>query len=146
MHRFRWFVPVAADFLAALSVTMTAAVLFADEPATTGSNIPTSASPAPPAVAPVHNLLTDQPAVPIGARLGPCSFRDGAGVAYQLDDLRKTGPVVLAVLSTECPVAQRYTQRLIRLHQEFHPRGIQFVAIYPNDNETHEELAEHAQK
>jgi mono/diheme cytochrome c family protein/peroxiredoxin len=147
MHRLRSLIPAAADLLAALCVTVTAAVLFADEPVATETSVPAADSPAPPpAVEPVHNLLTDQPTAPVGRRIAACSFQDIAGTAHQLDALRRNGPVVLVVLSTECPMAQRYTQRLIRLYEEFHPRGVEFVAIYPNDNESHEGLIEHQQK
>lgn len=47
----------------------------------------------------------------------------------------KSGEVVL-VLSTDCPIAMRYTPRINALVKEFGARGIEFRAIFPNDLES----------
>ena len=48
---------------------------------------------------------------------------------------------VLAVLFTcnHCPYVQAYEDRLLALQFEFAPRGVQFVAINPNDNVSYPE-------
>lgn len=45
------------------------------------------------------------------------------------------GRVVL-VLSTDCPVAAKYTPRINALYEKFSDRGFEFKALFPNDLET----------
>jgi mono/diheme cytochrome c family protein len=42
----------------------------------------------------------------------------------------------LLVLSTDCPVAMRYTPRLNALYEAYSSKGISFRAVFPNDLET----------
>ena len=57
--------------------------------------------------------------VPIGTKISRLTFTTLRGDTHNLDTLTAQGPVVFAFLATECPVAQRYTMRLKRLHAEF---------------------------
>lgn len=43
---------------------------------------------------------------------------------------------VTLYLSTDCPVAARYTPRLNALVAEFAPRGVEFEAVFPNEGES----------
>lgn len=49
---------------------------------------------------------------------------------------KKTGSAIL-FLSTDCPVAQRYSPRINQLYATFAQKGIDFKAYFPNDLETH---------
>jgi hypothetical protein len=51
--------------------------------------------------------------------------------------------VVFEFLGTECPIAGRVQPELERLAQEFGPRGIRFVAVYPNVGETASGIRKH---
>lgn len=48
------------------------------------------------------------------------------------------------LVSTICPVSNSYLQRLEDLYRTWTPRGIRFVFINPNANETPAEVASHA--
>jgi hypothetical protein len=47
-------------------------------------------------------------------------------------------------LSTDCPVAARYTPRILQLADAFGARGVTFRAYFPNDLETREGVVEYA--
>lgn len=47
-------------------------------------------------------------------------------------------------LSTDCPVAMKYTPRINRLYQEFGSQGITFRALFPNDLETQDKVEAYA--
>ena len=63
---------------------------------------------------------------------------------HNLNTLTKHGPVVFAFLATECPVAQRYTMRLKRLHAEFPTHT--FIAVYANENDSVDEVKAYVAK
>jgi hypothetical protein len=47
---------------------------------------------------------------------------------------------VMLFISTECPVAQRYTPRINALVSKFGQQGIEFVGFFPNDGETRRDI------
>jgi thiol-disulfide isomerase/thioredoxin len=61
---------------------------------------------------------------------------DGQEVVDRLD--ARSRAVVLVFLGTECPIAQRMLPELERLERELGPRGVRFLAVYPNTGETRE--------
>ncbi len=91
-------------------------------------------------VAPGHNLLTEsdagERAVHVGTAVRPITFRDIAGSGYRLEELTERGPVVFAFVSSSCPLAGRYIERLKRLHAEFSPRGVSFFSVHSSAEET----------
>lgn len=48
----------------------------------------------------------------------------------------KSAGSVLLVLSTDCPVAMKYTPRINALYEKYAAKGFEFKAIFPNDLET----------
>ena len=82
--------------------------------------------------------------VPVGTKLPRMSFTTLDGKTHNLEILAKQGPIVFAFLATECPVAQRYTTRLKRLHAEFPTHT--FVAVYPNENDSVDEVKAYVAK
>jgi hypothetical protein len=61
---------------------------------------------------------------------------DGQEVVDRLEASSRA--VVLVFLGTECPIAQRMLPELERLERELGPRGVRFLAVYPNTGETRE--------
>ena len=55
-----------------------------------------------------------------------------------------TKALVLVFMGTHCPVVRQYVPRLNELYQEFSPRGVRFLAIYPNAGDHVLAMAEHA--
>ena len=86
-----------------------------------------------------HNLLQDAPGRPtlaVGRRVPSLAFHDVEGTTVRLEEDLKNGPVAFVFLSTTCPLAKRYVERLKRLHQNYKPRGVTLVAVFPNADET----------
>lgn len=85
-----------------------------------------------------HNLLKDdaRAALEPGMALGPLAFKTVGGQSIYLADTLKQGPAVFVFLSTQCPLAKRYTGRLNRLHDSYANRGVKLFAIFPNSDET----------
>ena len=92
----------------------------------------------------IEETTLNQNTVPVGTKLPAVSFTTLDGKTHNLDILTKHRPVVITFLATECPVAQRYTTRLKRLHAEFPTHT--FIAIYPNENDSVDEVKAHVAK
>lgn len=72
------------------------------------------------------------------------SLRDLRGNRRALADFKDRRAVVVAFLGTECPVANLYVPRLVELEKKLRPRGTLFLAVYPNEYETLDQIAAHA--
>ena len=92
----------------------------------------------------IQEAALNQNRVPVGTKLPALSFTTLDGKTHNVDILTKQGPVVFTFLATECPVAQRYTTRLKRLHAEFPTHT--FVAIYANENDSTDEVKAYVTK
>ena len=84
--------------------------------------------------------------VPIGTEISRLTFTTLHSETHNLDTLTAQGPVVFVFLATECPVAQRYTMRLKRLHAEFAPRNTTFIAVYANENDSEDDVKNYITK
>jgi len=60
----------------------------------------------------------------------------------------KEAPKATAVFftSARCPISTRYDGRMIGLAQEYHQKGVRFIAINSNDPESMEDVNEHAKR
>ena len=94
----------------------------------------------------IQETTRQQHNVPIGTTLSHLNFTTISGDRYSLDKLTEQGPAVFVFLATECPVAQRYTTRLKRLHTEFAPKNTTFIAVYANENDTLEDVRAYTAK
>lgn len=70
--------------------------------------------------------------------------RDQKRVA--LADFKDKKAVVVFFLGTECPVNNAYMPRLTELHKAFAARGVQFLAVNSNEQDTADRVAAHAKK
>jgi peroxiredoxin/mono/diheme cytochrome c family protein len=66
--------------------------------------------------------------------------------SWKLSDAKDAKLVVVTFIGTECPLMHHYGTRLEKLAAEWSPRGVQFVAIDPNIQDSREEVASFAQK
>ncbi|MEX0677240.1 MAG: redoxin domain-containing protein [Pirellulales bacterium] len=80
----------------------------------------------------------------IGAKIDNVTLRDHRGKPYSLDEVGQDKIVVLALLGTECPLAKIYASRLIELADKYEPRGIAFVGLNPNRQDSVTEIASFA--
>src|SRR5690606_31094792 len=80
------------------------------------------------------------------ADLGVADFKlqDFRGAEHKLSDWQDKKLVVIAFLGTECPLAKLYGSRLAELAKEYEPKGVQFVGINSNKQDTLRKIAHYA--
>ena len=96
----------------------------------------------------IQEVSLSQNKVPIDTELPRLNFTTLSGDTYTLDSLTEKGPVAALFLATQCPVAQRYTTRLKRLHTKFttDDKHTTFVGIYANEEDTLDDVKTYIQK
>lgn len=85
-----------------------------------------------------------EPANIIGRQIENFTLRDYRGREHSLAELADRKAVVLAFLGTECPLAKLYSPRLEQLSQEYGPRGVAFMGINSNRQDSITAIAAHA--
>ncbi|MDG1895233.1 MAG: redoxin domain-containing protein [Fuerstiella sp.] len=86
----------------------------------------------------------DQPNRLIGRSVGEFSIKDYRGKTHSLSDYASDDVVVLAFLGTECPLAKLYSPRLQAMNDELSSKGVAFLAINSNRQDSLTEVAAHA--
>ena len=83
-----------------------------------------------------------------GASAG-CKRHEAVGSATNLEGravdplANLTSTTVLVFVATSCPISNRYAPEIRRLHEEFAPRGVKFVLVYPSASESAADVAKH---
>lgn len=79
---------------------------------------------------------------------GSLEFRltDSKGVPFELKPETAPGLTVICFLGSECPVARLYGPRLSKLSQEFAQRGVRFVGINSNSQDSVQDITEFAKE
>ena len=83
-------------------------------------------------------------AVAIGEKLQPFKLNDATGKTVDLGRLQGRQAVVLMFIATQCPVSNAYNERMAALAREYGAKGVAFVGINSNRQESVEEIAGHA--
>ena len=73
------------------------------------------------------------PTLPIGAKAPDFKLPGVDGRDYSLQDFASSKILVVVFTCNHCPTAQAYEERIKRLVADFQPKGVAFVAISPND-------------
>ncbi|WP_166826414.1 redoxin domain-containing protein [Thalassoroseus pseudoceratinae] len=81
----------------------------------------------------------------IGRQVEPWVLSDFRGKDHALKDFDEKF-LVVAFIGTECPLAKLYAPRLVELEKEYADRGVGFLAINPNTQDSLTEIAAHARK
>lgn len=68
------------------------------------------------------------------------------GQDWTLDDVKDSKLLVVAFLGTECPLAKLYGPRLQELHEEFGDKGVAFVAVNSNTQDSITEISAYVAK
>jgi peroxiredoxin len=79
-----------------------------------------------------------------GLHAGDFALQDYRGRSHSLADYRDSKIIVLAVLGTECPLVKLYGNRLAELHQTYSPRGVTFLGLNANVQDSVTEIAAYA--
>lgn len=74
------------------------------------------------------------------------SLQDYRGTPWTLSSLKDKQLVVVTFLGTECPLVRHYAARLQQLSEQFAARGVEFVGIDANQQDSLSELAHFAKE
>jgi peroxiredoxin len=91
-------------------------------------------------------------ACPAAAELAPgrqvedFRLKDVQGKEHALSDYPGSKLFVVAFLGTECPLAKLYGPRLSQLSEEYAPRGVTFLGVNSNVQDSVPEIAEYARQ
>ncbi len=72
--------------------------------------------------------------------VAPFTLNDSRGATVHSADLANSKCLVVAFLGTECPLAKLYGPRLQTLANEYEPKGVQFLAINSNQQDSIAEI------
>jgi peroxiredoxin len=85
------------------------------------------------AVATVETIVDDPVILPIGAKAPDFSLPATDGKTYSLASFAKAKILVVIFTCNHCPTAQAYEDRIIQLTNDYKSKGVQVIAISPND-------------
>jgi peroxiredoxin len=74
------------------------------------------------------------------------TLTDAAGKPWALADQKDKKAIVVVFIGTECPINNASMPRLAELHKAYSPRGVSFVAINANCQDTPPRVATHARE
>lgn len=86
----------------------------------------------------------EKAASPIGKKIENFTSNDFYGKGHALGDYKDKKVVVLAFLGTECPLAKLYAPRLAELDQKLSAKGVQFLGVDSNRQDSITEIASYA--
>src|SRR5262245_35528318 len=69
----------------------------------------------------------------LNKKIDNLTFKDAAGKAASLHDLKDKKAVVVVFLSFECPVSNSYAPLLAELSQKYAAQGVAFLGLCVND-------------
>lgn len=69
--------------------------------------------------------------------------RDVSGIAHSLPADADFKATVLIFLQPDCPISNQYAPVLNRLREEFSPRGVRFLRVYPSEGTTRQRIEKH---
>jgi peroxiredoxin len=77
-------------------------------------------------------------------KVGNFTLEDCNGVKHSLTDYKSSKAIVLMFIATQCPVSNSYNTRMVQLQKDYSQKGVSFVGINANKQESVEEIKEHA--
>src|SRR6202012_5889511 len=75
----------------------------------------------------------EHPTLSIGAAAPDFSLTGVDGKTYSLASFKKAKVLVIIFTCNHCPTAQAYEDRIIQLTKDYKDKGVDVVAIMPND-------------
>ena len=63
-------------------------------------------------------------------------FSGGKPKAVEFDSHKTTHPTIYIFVGTHCPATAAYAERLVQLEKTYGPKGVDFVYMYPNNEDT----------
>jgi peroxiredoxin len=91
-----------------------------------------------------QNAALSAPA--IGAKVLDFSLSDIEGRQRSLNDYKDKKAIVIVFIGTECPIANLYVPTLTQMNQKYSAKGVQFLAINSNDQDSLADVVAHARE
>lgn len=82
----------------------------------------------------------------IGAKVASFTLPDINRQPWSLDAAKDKKAFVIVFIGTECPLANLYVPTLVELHKQYAAKGVQFIAINANGQDTFDKVAAHARE
>lgn len=82
--------------------------------------------------------------VAIGDKLAPFTLKNYDGGDVDLRSFQGKKVLVLMFIATQCPISNAYNERMATISREYATKGVAFVGINSNKQESVAEIAEHA--
>lgn len=80
----------------------------------------------------------------VGKQIENFSLQDYLGTSHQLAEWKDKKAIVVAFLGVECPLCLQYGPRLSELAKEYEAKGVAFVGIDSNQQDSLQEIAHYA--
>jgi peroxiredoxin len=81
-----------------------------------------------------------------GKKVENFTLEDYNGAKHSLSDYAKSKAIVLMFIATQCPVSNAYNARMVDLYNDYSKKGVSFVALNSNKQESVEEIKNHAKE
>jgi peroxiredoxin len=83
---------------------------------------------------------------PVGRKVENFTLKDYRGKEHSLADYGDSKVIAIAILGTECPLVKLYAPRLKALAEEYSKKGVAFLAINANRQDSITEIAAYARR
>jgi peroxiredoxin len=80
----------------------------------------------------------------LGHKADNFTLNDFYGKSHSLADFKDKKAIVLVFLGTECPLARQYGERLAELNKKYADKGVQFLGVNSNRQDTITEISSYA--
>ena len=95
----------------------------------------------------VIGFAGDMKSLKIGGQVPSFALKNYDGKEYSLAKiLNENKFTVIMFIATECPVSNAYNERMAGLYDTFHSKGIAFVGMNANKEESVKRIAEHSKE
>jgi peroxiredoxin len=74
------------------------------------------------------------------------TLEDYNGAKHSLADYKSSKAIVLMFIATQCPVSNGYNGRMVDLYKDYNSKGVTFVGINSNKQESVEEIRNHSKE
>jgi len=74
------------------------------------------------------------------------TLEDYSGDKHSLTDYKSSKAIVLMFIATQCPVSNGYNGRMVELYKDYASKGVSFIGINANKQESVEEVRNHSKE
>jgi peroxiredoxin len=93
-----------------------------------------------------HPVAQDIAPPAIGARVADLTLPGVDGQQHALSSYKDKKAIVVVFVGTECPIANLYLPTLVEMHKKYSAKGVQFLLIYSNAQDSFADVVTHARE